>query len=124
MKKIISLFALIATFGSLLLMQSCSKDDIKPAPAITADPISASNTPGNKVTTSVTFSAPNGAKLLLVYVAGVEVDSKDLSGVASPMAYEYTIPSNALTGSTIVVSFQLMDNKGYPSTIANFVVTV
>lgn len=124
MKNIFRQFVLIAVGASLTLMQSCSKDEIKPAPSITAEPVSASNTPGNTVTTSLTFSAPNGAKDLIVYVAGTEVDSKSLAGVSSPMDYEYTVPASALIGSTIVVSFQLIDSKNYPSAIANFVVTV
>ena len=78
---------------ALLIVQSCSKDEIQPAPTITVDPISASNTPGNMVSTSLTFAAPNGAKILLIYEAGVEIDSKDLAGVASPMVYEYTVPA-------------------------------
>ena len=95
MKRITSAFAMIGVIALLLIIQSCSKDEVQPAPTITADPISASNTPGNVVTTSLTFSAPNGAKLLLIYEAGVELDSKDLAGESSPITYEYTVPANA-----------------------------
>ncbi len=121
MNKKISLLA-IAALASILMM--CSEDKVSPAPSITVDPISASNIPGGLVTTNVTFSAPNGAKQLFVYVAGVEEEVVELAGVASPYVYEYTVPSNALIGSAIIVAFQVLDNKGYPSAVANFVVSV
>lgn len=121
MNQKISLLA-IAFVASVLTM--CSDDKVEPAPSITVDPISSSNIPGGVVTTNVTFSAPNGAKQLFVYVAGVEEEVIELAGVASPYVYEYTVPAGALIGSTIVVAFQVLDNAGYPSAIANFVVTV
>lgn len=121
MKKHITQLS-IFFLASFLMM--CSDDKISPAPTITVDAISSANIPGGVVTTSINFSAPNGAKQLFVYVAGIEVDVIELAGVASPYTYEYTVPANALIGSTIVVSFQVLDNRGYPSTIANFVVTV
>lgn len=121
MNKKLSLLA-IALMASILMM--CSDDKVEPAPSITVDPISAANIPGGLVTTNVTFSAPNGAKQLFVYVAGVEEEVIELAGVASPLVYEYTVPANAVIGSTIVVAFQVLDNQNYPSPIANFVVTV
>lgn len=122
MNKKISLLA-IAFMASVLMM--CKEDDkVQPAPSITVDPISASNIPGGVVTTSITFSAPNGAKELFVYVAGVEEEVISLSGVSSPYTYEYTVPAGSIIGSTIVVAFQVVDNQNYPSAIANFVVTV
>ncbi len=122
MNKKISLLA-IALMTSILMM--CSEDDkVQPAPSITVDPISSSNIPGGMVTTSVAFSAPNGAKQLFVYVAGVEEEVIELAGVASPYTYEYTVPANAVIGATIVVSFQVLDNQNFPSAVANFIVTV
>lgn len=123
MKKTVQI-AMLFVITSIAVMQSCKKDEVKPAPSLTVDPVSASNTPGNKATTNITFSAPNGARQLFIYVAGVEVEVKELAGVSSPIVYEYTIPGNSLIGSKIVVAFQLLDSKGYPSTVANFVVTV
>jgi hypothetical protein len=121
MNKKISIL-LIAAMASLVVM--CSDDKINPAPSITVDPAVAANLPGEMVSTSVTFDAPNGAKQLVVYVGGVEDEVIELAGVASPYTYEYTIPANALIGSSIVISFQVLDNKNFPSAVANFIVSV
>ncbi|MDZ4714944.1 MAG: hypothetical protein SH819_05690 [Cytophagales bacterium] len=117
--KILLTMTLIA---SVFVM--CSEDKVQPAPSVTVDPATSANIPGGTVTTNINFSAPNGARQLFVYVAGVEVDVLEIGGSSSPIPYDYTIPSNALIGSTIIVSFQVVDSKGYLSQIANFVVTV
>lgn len=122
MKNKLILFAMIA-MASFLTM--CSESDkINPAATITLDPASGSGKPGQVVSVNVGFDAPNGAKDLYVYVDGVEEDLISLSGVSSPYTYEYTMPADAVIGSTIAMSFQLMDSKGYPSQIAYFLVTV
>ncbi len=122
MKKKINLLA-IAALAAFLMM--CSSDDkINPAATITLDPATGSGKPGEVVTANIAFDAPNGAKDLFVYVAGVEEDLIALAGVASPTTYEYTIPADAPVGSSIALAFQLVDSKGYPSTIANFIITV
>ena len=121
MNKKISLF-FIAAMASLVMM--CSDDKVSPAPSITVDPATAANLPGEMVSTSITFAAPNGAKQLFVYVGGVEDNVVELAGVASPYTFEYTIPASSLVGSTIVISFQVLDNKNFPSAVANFVVSV
>lgn len=121
MKKKISLF-IIAGMASLLMM--CGEDDkINPASTITLEPSSGSGKPSETVTVNMTFNAPNGAQDLSIYVAGVEQDVVPLEG-ATTHTYDYVIPSDAAVGSTIALSFQLMDSKGYPSPIANFIVTV
>lgn len=109
-----------------MCLQSCDDDDIEPAPSVSVDPTSASNVPGQTVSANITIEAPNGAQSLVIYVAGEEVENRSLADVdiSVPIAYEYTIPNNAVIGSRIVISFQVIDNENYPSTISNFVVTV
>ncbi len=122
MNKKISLF-LVALMATFLMM--CSEDNkVQPAASLTLDPSSDSGKPGEVVTVNINFDAPNGAKELYVYVNGVEQDLISLSGVTSPTTYDYTIPADAAIGSTIAMAFQLLDNAGYPSTIANFLITV
>lgn len=123
MKKItLALFATLA----LLTFQRCNEDEIKPAPVVLVDPTSASNIPGAKVTAELTIEAPNGADFLTVFIAGEEEEVIDLASedLSEAMPYEYTIPNDAVIGSTIVLSFQVTDKKGFPSAIANFIVTV
>lgn len=127
MKKITQILALFAIGASVLMFQSCKEDEkIEPAPTVDVDPTAAANTPGNKVTANVTVTAPNGGKSLVIYVAGAEAEAKDIStlDLTAPIPYEYTIPASASIGSVIVVSFQAIDNKDYPSAISNFIISV
>jgi hypothetical protein len=127
MKKVTQILALFAITASLVVFQSCKEDEkIEPAPIVDVDPTAAANTPGNKVSANVTVTAPNGGKSLVIYVSGVEAETKDIStlDLSAPIAYEYTIPTSAVIGSVIVVSFQAVDNKDYPSAITNFIISV
>ncbi len=127
MKKFIQVLSLFAICASLLVFQGCNEEEkIEPAPTVDVDPTAAANTPGNKVTANVIVTAPNGGKSLVIYVSGVEVETKDIStlDLSAPIAYEYTIPTSAIIGSVIVVSFQAVDNKDYPSAITNFIISV
>jgi len=123
MKKL-SLLAAIVLMASLVMMCSDSKTDIQPAAAVTLDPTSGSGKPGEAVTVNVTFDAPNGASELHVFVAGVEDNVVSLSGVSSPTTYDYTVPVDANVGQIITLGFQVYDEKGYPSAITNFTITV
>jgi len=123
MKKI-SLLAAIVLMASLVMMCSDSKTDIQPAAIVTLDPTSGSGKPGEAVTVNVTFNAPNGASELHIFVAGVEDDVVSLSGVSSPTTYDYTVPVDANVGQIITLGFQVYDDKGYPSAITNFTITV
>lgn len=127
MKKITHILALFAIGASVLTFQSCNEEEkIEPAPIVDVDPTAAANTPGNKVTANVTVTAPNGGKSLVIYVAGAEVETKDISALdlTAPIPFEYTVPATAVIGSVIVVSFQAIDNKDYPSAISNFIISV
>lgn len=121
------LFAFFLAVSSLAMIQSCNDEEtIEPAPTVAVDPTTAQNTPGGKVSANLTITAPNGAQDLVIYVAGVEAETKDLTAtdISAPIPYEYTIPADAKVGSKIVVSFQVIDQKNYPSAISNFVITV
>jgi hypothetical protein len=127
MKKTIKLFAFLLAVSSILMIQSCNNDeDINPAPTVSVDPTAAQNIPGGEVTANLTITAPNGALELVIYVAGVEEDTQDLSetDLSSPIPFSYTIPADAKVGSKIIVAFQVVDTKNYPSAISNFVITV
>jgi hypothetical protein len=126
MKKTMKLFAFFLAFASIMMIQSCDDETIEPAPTVAVDPTTAQNIPGGNVSANLTITAPNGAQDLVIYVSGVEVDTQDLSAtdLGSPIPYEYTIPANAVVGSKIVIAFQVIDKKNYPSAITNFVVTV
>jgi hypothetical protein len=126
MNTIKKLATVVLAVVAMLGLQQCNNDEIEPAPVVLVDPTSASNIPGGEVSAELTIEAPNGADFLTVYVSGIEEDQIDLAGedLSVPLVYDYTVPANAVIGSKIVLSFQVTDNEGYPSAIANFVVTV
>jgi len=127
MKKTIKLFAFFLAVASMLVIQSCDEgEDINPAPTITVDPTTAQNIPGGVVSAALTVTAPNGAQDLVIYVAGEEEETRDISttDLSTPIDYDYTIPNDAIVGSKIVVSFQVIDSKNYPSITTNFIITV
>jgi hypothetical protein len=117
---------LLFAFFALLAFQQCSEEEVKPAPVVLVDPTEASNIPGATVSVELTIDAPNKADYLTVFIAGIEEDQIDLTtiDVSVPYPFEYTIPEDAVIGSTIVISFQVTDKEGYPSAITNFIVTV
>lgn len=127
MKKTLKLFAFFLAIASLLVFQSCEDDDeIGAAPTVAVDPTAAQNIPGGVVTANLTITAPNGAVDLVIYADGTEFDTQDLTttDLNAPIPFEYTIPENAVIGAKIVVSFQVIDAKNFPSAISNFVITV
>jgi hypothetical protein len=127
MKKTMKAFAFFLAVSSVVMIQSCDKgEDINPAPTVTVDPTTAQNIPGGSVSAALTVTAPNGAQDLVIYVSGVEVETMDISAtdLSTPIEYDYTISADAVIGSKIIVSFQVIDTKNYPSAISNFVITV
>jgi len=125
MKKIIRLLSLLTVLSSVLLIQSCDDESISPAPVVTLDASTGQDIPGGAVTVTATVNAPNGGESLVVYVGGTEVESYDIAGATDfTQAFDYSIPANAVVGSTIVISFQAIDTKNYPSAIANYTLTV
>jgi hypothetical protein len=127
MKRIVKLLSLIPVFSAALLFQGCDEDEDPngPAPIVELDATSGSNIPGVAVTISATVDAPNGGESLVVYVNGTEAESFDMAGEKNfEQEYEYTVPANAVIGSTIIISFQATDLKAYPSAVANYVLTV
>lgn len=126
MKKTIKLFAFFLAMTSLVMLQSCDEEEIGAAPTVSVDPTSAQNIPGGDVSANLTITAPNGAVDLVTYVDGTEFDSQDISAtdLNTAIPFEYTIPANAVIGSKIVISFQVVDSKNFPSAISNFVITV
>lgn len=125
MKKF-KVLTLITAFASLLLLQNCNESEkIQPAATVALDATTGQNVPGATVTITATVNAPNGGKTLDVYVGGVVVQSYDINGAKDfTQAYAYVVPTTAVVGSTIIVSFQATDSKNFPSTIANFSLTV
>ena len=112
--------------SAVLFIQSCDDDEnIQPAPSVTLDASSGQAVPGGSVTINATVSAPNGGQSLVVYVAGVEEEAYDMAGAADfAQEFTYTVPANAVIGSTIVISFQAIDSRNYPSAISNYTLTV
>ena len=125
MKKVTKLLSFLTALSSILFIQSCDDESISPAPVVTLDATSGQQIPGGTVTINATVNSPNGGQLLIVYVGGTEEESYDMAGAADfDQAFEYTVPANAVVGSTSVISFQAIDSKNYPSAISNYMLTV
>jgi len=125
MKRIFQLMSLLTVLLSILFIQGCDDENFKPAPTVSLDASSGAAIPGGSVTINATVNSPNGGDLLLVYVAGAEVESYDMAGAADfEQEFSYNVPSNAVIGSTIIISFQATDAQNYPSAIANYTLTV
>lgn len=56
--------------GLATYFTSCKEDEVFPAPVITLSAVSASNIPGQKVTTKITIDAPAGGQTLNILVNG------------------------------------------------------
>lgn len=114
--------------GLATYFTSCKEDEVFPAPVITLSAVSASNIPGQKVTTKITIDAPAGGQTLNILVNGAasaELPNVDLAGeVTTEKDIDFTIPTTAAAGATYVINFQVVDVKEQRSDLAAFTVTV
>lgn len=123
------LFVPVLFTGMMLSFSSCKEDEkTKPAPTVSLSSATASNSPGQKVNVTVSVNAPEGGQTLTILVNGIASTSLpniDLAGQTSlEQAVEYTIPANAIVGSSTVVNFQASDKKNQQSQVASLVITV
>lgn len=126
MQKIIKLLLFFGAVAVPLTFQSCDDEEaLKPAPTVDLNETSGSQTPGGIVSITASATAPAGGESLTVYVGGSEVETYDMAGATTfEEGFSYTVPESAIIGSTIVISFQVLDAKGYSSTIAIYTLTV
>ena len=108
---------------------SCTKTESnKPAPTVTVNPTSTSNTAGTKVSTSVQVDSPEGGVTLTILVNGTAnsaLPNVTLNGSASQaVPVDFTIPTTAAVGATYVITFQAVDKKNQQSSVGVFTVTV
>lgn len=118
-------FGLALLFTGAIFLGSCDKtEELKPAPTITLNPVSAMNAAGQKVTTKISISAPEGLKELQVLKNGVPQAPIAFTGQTST-EYDFEYIVDALpSGSEINLSFTAIDSKDRPSDIEIFRVTV
>ncbi|MBY0433022.1 MAG: Ig-like domain repeat protein [Cyclobacteriaceae bacterium] len=115
--------------GMTLTMNSCKKTETnKPAPTLTLSANTASGSPGQKVTATLTVDSPEGGQSLTILNNGsadTTIPVVDLAGQASfSYDFSYTIPATAVVGSTYIFTFQATDRKNQQSQVAVFAVTV
>jgi hypothetical protein len=123
---------LLATFTILSAIawatSSCEEEENPPAPSVSVEPTSASASPGGTVTAVVTVNAPGGGLTLSILVNGLSdaaFPEVDLGGqTAFTYDLEYTLPTDAVVGSTIVFTFQATDTKNQSSVVATLPVSV
>ncbi len=121
-----NIFKLLLIVAPLLTFMGCDDDDgIQPAPSVTVNPATVSALPGEVVTIAVSVNAPNGAKSLSALIGSTQVGSATFTGQTTATAdITYTIPANAVIGSTITIIFQAIDNQDLPSGVVSTTITV
>ncbi len=112
-----------------VLVSSCTKTETnKPAPTVTVNPATGSNTAGSAVTTVVTVDSPEGGLMLKVLVNGAAntaLPDQTLDGSSSQnVNISFTIPATATVGGTYVITFQASDKKNQLSNVGTFTATV
>jgi hypothetical protein len=83
--------------------------------------------PGDDISFDVTVTAPNGGKTLNVLVGTTPISGSpiNLGGETSTtVEINYTIPTAAVVGSTIIITIQATDNQNLPSQLANVSIQV
>jgi hypothetical protein len=123
-----SLFMLpVLVMALALAFTSCDKDDpeeLKAPPSITLSSGTAQNVSGAEVSTTITITAPEGAKSVTVLRNGSPFDNIALNNETSA-DYEFKYTVEALDfGSQITFSFQVVDSKDRTSDLKTFTVTV
>ncbi len=120
------IFKFMLVICPLLMLAGCNDDDeIKPAPTLAISDAPVAALPGESISFSVTVTAPNGGDKLIVFVGSTTVETIALDGASSSMkTIDYTIPANAVIGSSVVVTLQATDLKNLPSSIANVSIQV
>ncbi|MCU0398035.1 MAG: hypothetical protein MUC73_08020 [Cyclobacteriaceae bacterium] len=110
----------------LLFIVGCDdEEEIKPAPTLSVAGAPTSALPGDEISFEVTVTAPNGGEQLNAFVGATSIASIDLGGqTSSTQTIDYTIPANAVIGSTVVITLQATDSKNLSSQIANVSVQV
>jgi hypothetical protein len=110
----------------LVFLVGCDDgEDIQPAPSVSVANAPTAALPGDAISFDVTVTAPNGGKTLTAAVGTTSIASVDLGGqTSSTQKIDYTIPANAVVGSTIVITLQAIDNQNLPSLITNVSIQV
>jgi len=122
-KQILKFMLFISPF--LFIVGCDDEEEIKPSPTLAVSNAPASALPGQAISFDVTVTAPNGGDKLNVLVGATSIASIDLGGeTTSTKKVDYTIPANAVIGSTVVITLQATDKKNLPSTIANVSIQV
>lgn len=121
-----SIYKLLLALSPVLFLIGCGEDDSpKPAPTITVNSAPNAALPGDAITIEVTVNAPNGGDRLNAFVGTTQIANITLGGQElSDQTVEYTIPANAVVGSTVVITLQAIDNRSLPSTLENVSITV
>ena len=123
--SILSVLASVFALASVsFVITSCGEDDdLGAAPIVSVSPSALQDIPGATVSFDATVTAPNGGQALVF--SGVTLASVPLNGQASQtVTVNYTIPANAVVGSTILIVVTAVDNSSLNSLPATVSVTV
>ena len=121
-KKILNL---LLALSPVLFLISCGDEEIGPAPTITVSDAPTAALPGEVISIEVSVNAPNGGDRLNAFVGTTQIANIDLGGqTTSAQTFDYTIPTNAVIGSQVVITLQASDRSSLPSQLVNLTVNV
>jgi hypothetical protein len=122
--SILSILASVFALASLsFIIASCSEDELGASPTVNVSPATVQNIPGASVSFEAAVTAPNGGQLLVF--SGATIPSVSLDGSSTQtITVNYTIPANAVIGSTILIVVTAVDKESLNSLPATVSITV
>ncbi|HRJ31353.1 MAG TPA: hypothetical protein PLV21_02355 [Cyclobacteriaceae bacterium] len=122
--SILSILASVFVLAALsFATTSCSDDELGAAPTVSVTPSTLQDIPGASVSFEAAVTAPNGGQLLVF--SGPTIPSVTLNGQSTQtVTVNYTIPANAVIGSTILIVVTAVDNESLNSLPATVTITV
>lgn len=122
--SILSILASVFVLAALsFATTSCSDDELGAAPTVSVTPSTIQDIPGATVSFEAAVTAPNGGQLLVF--SGASIANVTLNGQSTQtVTVNYTIPANAVIGSTILVVVTAVDNSSLNSLPATVTITV
>ncbi|HSV75791.1 MAG TPA: hypothetical protein VLH37_02055 [Bacteroidales bacterium] len=109
---------------SPLVFTSCQEDEVPGSPTLTLSRTTTNVTVGQMASTTLTISAPAGAKSLIITRNGVPQTPVSLNGVQTATHnFEYNISDQTAPGAVVTFAFSVIDNLDRISVPTLFTVT-
>lgn len=112
---------IIGVFGAGLLFQSCTKDEeLGAVPEVELRNTEAANAIGNKISTTLNITAPEGIASISILKNGVTFRTEEISGKPKNLSWDFEYVVSDPIGSIINFTFVVTDAKDRSSETAVF----